>query len=326
MARSKRCEQLDLAKQQIQSVNPQEGAKMPEDLKQKALEADGTGVLHWENMGLHVLPGKDLPIPHHVTWLKLYNNALTQFPEDILLLRRLESLEINANLITAVPASITQLSSLRVLHMQHNHIQQLPPEIGGLAKLTSLYVHGNRLKELPLELSLCTVLQELSAQDNPMRKPFVDVHEIPLAHVLSSLDILRICHKRQELELLPSTVSLLRATAIEQAHRLSSVLTSLYLPHLEIGSLPDLIHDFTKLQVLTLFQCGIANVSPRVSNMHSIAYIDIRCNNLFTLPDPLQLVSLQTFLLDDNCFEDFPQGVFGCRNLELLSLRNNYSK
>ena len=146
-----------MAKQRVEPSNPQDTIAIPlEDMKQKALEASGTGVLHWENMGLHKLPGKDLPISQHVTWLKLYNNGLTEFPDEVLGIWRLESLEINANLIKSIPDSITQLSMLRMLHMQHNHVHQLPPAIGGLTKLTSLYVHGNRLKELPLELSLCT--------------------------------------------------------------------------------------------------------------------------------------------------------------------------
>jgi Leucine-rich repeat (LRR) protein len=327
MARSKRLEQLDMDKQKVQSGNPQNIIAMPmADLTQKATEAMGTGVLHWENLGIQMLPGKDLSIPSHVTCLKVYNNALTQFPEEILELRRLESLEINANLLTSIPPGITLLTTLRTLHMQHNHIRDLPPEIGKLTQLTSMYVHGNRLKELPLEMSLCTQLRELWTQDNPMRKPFVDVHEIPLPNVLRALDIMRISHRRRELELLPSTISLLQATAIEQAHRLSSVLTSLYIPHNEIITLPDLMGDFTCLRVLCVAQCGIKTVSPKISHMSGILHIDMRNNNLFSLPDNIALGTLESFLLDENCFEEFPVGVLACRSLQYLSLRNNFSE
>jgi Leucine-rich repeat (LRR) protein len=327
MARSKRLEQLDMENQKVESANPQNVSPTPiADLTQKAAEASGTGVLHWQNMGLQILPGKDLPIPPHVTSLKVYNNALTQFPDEILQLRRLESLEINANLLTSVPASITLLFALRTLHMQHNHIRDLPPEIGMLTRLTSMYVHGNRLKELPLEMSLCTQLRDLWTQDNPMRRPFVDVHEIPLPDVLRALDIMRISHRRRELEILPSTISLLRATAIEQAHRLSSVLTSLYIPHNEITALPDLMADFTCLRVMSVFQCGIKTVSPKISHMNAIVHIDMRCNNLFSLPDNISLGALKSFLLDENCFEEFPVGVLACCSLEYLSIRNNFSE
>lgn len=324
MARSKRFAQLDMSKEGQAPVN---AADMPMmELTARALEASGTGVLHWENLRLPALPGKALKIPSHLTSMKLFNNALTMFPMDVLHLWRLETLELNANLLVLIPPEIVKLEKLRHLSLHHNHIQHLPPEIGGVSTLTLLNVHGNRLREVPLELSLCTELRELTVQDNPMHKPFVDIEELPLQDVMSALDTFRICQDRLELHMVPNNSNKLKATIIEQAHRLCSVLTSLYLPFNEIGTLPDLMGDFTVLKCLNLFQCNITTVAPKISSMHAVVHIDMRCNNLFGLPHDLGLVSLQTFLLDENCFEDFPKGILTCPAIEYLSLRNNYGE
>ena len=327
-ARSKRFAGLDMASLNAEKAKEMKDQPLPiPDLQNKAMEASGTGVLHWENMQLHRLPmAKELSIPATIHTLKIYNNSLHEFPSEVMSLRRLESLEVNANMLTSIPADITRLETLRSLHLHHNHIQKLPPEVGGLTNLTSLRVHGNRLKELPLEISYCTNLTELSVQDNPMHKPFVDCHEVPLHDLMTALGHLRLCQERKELHLVPMCVSWLKASAIEHAHRLSSVLTSLYAPHNDMTELTDLIGDFTKLGVLTLFSCGIAKVSPRVSEIKEATHIDLRSNNLSVLPPVLDLPKLTTLLLDDNKFEEFPNCVLTCPALEYLSLRNNQSR
>lgn len=328
-ARSKRFSGLDMAKHNEDKAKALKNAPLPiSELTHKALEASGTGVLHWENMQLHRVPAvKELPIPAMISVLKLFNNSLHVFPVEVFSLVKLDSLEINANLMTSIPPEVTRLVQIRSLHMHNNHIQELPPQIGGLTNLTSLRVHGNRLKELPLELSHCQLLTDLTVQDNPLHKPFVDCNEVPLPELLTALDHLRLCQKRSELHLVPMCVGWLKATAIEHVHRLSSVLTCLYAPHNALlQEVPDLIGDFTRLQVLTLFSCGIETMSVKIADMKEIRHIDLRDNKLKEMAAVLDLPKLTTILLDDNNFEEFPPGLLTCPAVEYLSLRNNASE
>jgi hypothetical protein len=57
---------------------------------------------------------------------------------------------------------------------------------------------------------------------------------------------------------------------MEQAHRLCTVLTSLYIPYVDVGHVTDLIKDFTPLKLMCLNSSNIATVSPAIGQHVSI--------------------------------------------------------
>ena len=288
-------------------------------------ESRSTGILYWQNMKLQKIP-TEVSIPSGIRTVKLGNNQLVKFPEEVLVLNEMTRLELNANMISAIPPSITRIRQLQTLHLHFNHLNALPPEMGEMLALTSLHVNGNRLHEIPLELSLCTNLTELMIGENPLRMPFVDIDELPLANVLKAMDQLRLCHETKELHMVNNMVNLLRNDVIEQAHRLSTVLTSLHITHINVreDNLVDLIGNFKLMRSLVLTSSLVHSISGEIGRLSGLAVLDLRENSLQTLPEGFSgLVGLKTLLLDDNALEIFPRSVLGCTSLTHLSLRRN---
>jgi hypothetical protein len=219
------------------------------ELKDRAAEAAINGTLHWNNLQLQVPLPPTVPIPANVFHLKLGNNEFVEFPKEVLALRQLQVLEINANLMAAVPVQISALETLRTLYLNNNRLGSLPPEIGKLTNLGMLDVHGNRLHEVPLELCFCTSLTTLNVSDNMLRKPFQHIERVSIHDLLAVLHIMLLSQSRKELHMVQCDINRLQSTALEQGHRLSTVLTSLYLPFVQVGEVTELIQDFAPVCV-----------------------------------------------------------------------------
>nr|XP_029736210.1 leucine-rich repeat-containing protein 28-like [Aedes albopictus] len=96
----------------------------------------------------------------------LAGNLIVDVPEQISLLKHLESLNLSQNLIEALPKSIGKLRNMCSLKLSENKLTRLPKEIGALENLEILEVSKNRFSELPVELSNCHKLKELILDDN----------------------------------------------------------------------------------------------------------------------------------------------------------------
>jgi Leucine-rich repeat (LRR) protein len=296
-----------------------------DELRKRAAEAAINGTLHWNNLQLQTPLPAVVPIPSNVFHLKLGNNEFVEFPKEVLALRQLQVLEINANLMAAVPAQISALETLHTLYLNNNRVGKLPPEIGKLTNLQMLDVHGNRLNEVPLELCWCTALTKLNVSDNMLRMPFQRIEHVSIPDLLALLKIMLVSQARKELHMVQSDIDLLQSSAMEQAHRLCTVITSLYLPFVEVGEVTDLIQDFAPLKLLCFGGCKIHRVSPAIGALSSkLRFIDLRRNDISTFPDGFGgLANLATLLLDDNKLQVFPKSLLECKALTHLSLRCN---
>ena len=325
MSAAGRSKRLALLDEQANQPPPKREPPVAE-LRKRADEAAINGTLHWNNLQLQTPLPASVPIPPNVFHLKLGNNEFVEFPKEVLALRQLRVLEINANLMSAVPAQISALETLQTLYLNNNRVGKLPPEIGKLTNLQMLDVHGNRLHEVPLELCFCTALTKLNVSDNMLRIPFQRIEHVSIPDLLAVLQIMLASQARKELHMVQRDIDLLQSSAMEQAHRLCTVLTSLYLPFVEVGEVTDLIQDFAPLQLLCYGGCKIQSVSPAIGALSSnLRFIDLRRNDISTLPDEGfgGLANLATLLLDDNKVQVFPKSLLECKSLTHLSLRCN---
>ncbi|XP_021711673.1 plant intracellular Ras-group-related LRR protein 7 [Aedes aegypti] len=96
----------------------------------------------------------------------LAGNMIVNVPEQISLLKHLESLNLSQNLIEVLPKSIGKLRNMLSLKLSENKLTRLPKEIGALEKLEILELSKNRFSELPVELVNCRNLKELIMDDN----------------------------------------------------------------------------------------------------------------------------------------------------------------
>jgi len=320
-ARSKRFAKLE----EQQNVLPPKREPPVAELKERAVEAAINGKLHWNNLNLQTPLPASVQIPPNVFHLKLGNNEFVEFPKEVLMLRQLQVLEINANLMSVLPAQISALETLHTLYLNNNRLCALPPEISKLTGLHTLDLHGNRIHEVPLELCFCTLLTDLNVSDNMLRIPFQRIEHVSIPDLLAALRIMLVSQGRKELRMVQHDINLLQSSAMEQAHRLSTVLTSLYLPYVEVGEVTDLMKDFAPLQLLCYSSCRIQSVSPAIGNLNTnLRFVDLRRNSISTLPSGFDgLANLATLLLDDNKVQVFPKSLLECRSLTHLSIRCN---
>ncbi|XP_077999233.1 uncharacterized protein LOC144452095 [Glandiceps talaboti] len=83
--------------------------------------------------------------------IHLYDNKITEIPEEISRLVKLKYLNINDNKVTKIPESFCELKNLEKFKAQNNKIKKLPPDFGDkLSGLQLLELNGNPLVIPPL--------------------------------------------------------------------------------------------------------------------------------------------------------------------------------
>jgi internalin A len=98
----------------------------------------------------------------------LRNMGLTELPESLGGLARLQSLDLSHNGLTALPESLGQLTQLQSLNLGNNRLTPLPEWLGRLTQLQSLDLSNNELTTLPESLGQLTRLRSLNLSGNQL--------------------------------------------------------------------------------------------------------------------------------------------------------------
>ena len=98
--------------------------------------------------------GSALPRRPQSTILFLSNMSLTELPESIGSLTRLEMLYLNNNKLTEVPSSLGNLSQLQELVLHSNKLTEVPKVLGNLTQLQELCLYYNKLTSVPYREAL----------------------------------------------------------------------------------------------------------------------------------------------------------------------------
>ena len=124
--------------------------------------------------------------------LDLSGNSLSELPDDLAQLTKLQIIFCSNNQFTELPAVLGECSNLtmigfkanrirkvpanalpvklRWLILTDNEIEELPNEIGHCSQLQKLMLAGNKLQELPISLSHCKRLELLRIAANQFNK------------------------------------------------------------------------------------------------------------------------------------------------------------
>ena len=100
------------------------------------------------------------------TRVQLAGRGLARFPEILLGLRHMVTLNLARNELKEVPAALGGLHSLEKLLLSRNRLVAVPEELGGLRSLRVLMLDGNVLKDIPAALACPARLQELTFEGN----------------------------------------------------------------------------------------------------------------------------------------------------------------
>ena len=107
-------------------------------------------------------------------WLRLGNQKLTELPEEIGGLERLEQISAPLNRLTGLPQSLGALKSLRWMDLRFNAIAALPESFGLLENLEGVNLAENRLSALPRGLAGMSRLRSFYVPGNPVPRAEID--------------------------------------------------------------------------------------------------------------------------------------------------------
>ncbi|KAJ1847534.1 hypothetical protein LPJ57_008773, partial [Coemansia sp. RSA 486] len=134
----------------------------PEDL------ASGTVNLSFRNLS-QVLSGIAL-YAQSIRSLVLSNNALSQLPDAIGHLHRLQALDVTNNKLHELPAAIAHCQRLEIVYAGSNRLSDLPSSIRHLRQLAKLDLRDNKLASVPACLWALPRLESLDLSNNPIER------------------------------------------------------------------------------------------------------------------------------------------------------------
>ncbi|KAL8668601.1 MAG: hypothetical protein Q9168_006778 [Polycauliona sp. 1 TL-2023] len=214
--------------------------------------------------------------------LDLHGNHLHTLPSMLPNLEYLTVLNLSRNRlkdpIRDILNNISRIESLRVLDISDNQFSGSFPPISGCSNLEDLNIHSNAFTSLPEELSSCTKLRTLNASTNKLsRLPPLDLPNLTTLN-LSSNQI---------------TIDDLVApgTSIPK-------LTVLDIFRCRIDHLPSLPSKFPSLKTLIAFDNRIS--VPDIEDVRGLEILDLKGNDLHSLPAELCLLGLKKLLVGGN--------------------------
>ena len=117
------------------------------------------------NQRLKVFP-QEILNTKNLLKLNLSNNNIEYIPSEILKLKRLENIDISDNRIRALYSNFFELRKLKVLNLNNNRLKNIPKQICKLKSLKVLNLAGNNLSKLPAEFVELENLEKLNISKN----------------------------------------------------------------------------------------------------------------------------------------------------------------
>ncbi|XP_046745055.1 protein flightless-1 [Diprion similis] len=245
-----------------------------------------------------------------IQWLKLDKTNLTEIPEEMGKLLKLEHLSLVKNKLERLYGELTELGCLRTLNIRHNNVKSsgIPMELFHLEELTTLDLSHNNLKEVPEGLERARSLLNLNLSHN-------HIEAIPNTLFIHLTDLLFLDVSNNQLETLPP-----------QTRRLAN-LQSLNLNHNPLGhfqlrQLPSLM-NLTTLQMRDT-QRTVNNIPSSLESLTNLQELDLSQNELPRVPDALySLPNLRRLNLSDNQITELSTAIDLWQKLETLNLCRN---
>ncbi|XP_072949414.1 protein flightless-1 [Epargyreus clarus] len=291
-------------------------------------------------------------------WLRLDKTNLSDIPEELGKLMKLENLSLKRNNLEKLFGELTELKCLRSLNVRHNKVKSsgIPAELFRLEELTTLDLSHNRLKEVPEGLEKAKSLLVLNLSHNKIESIpptlFVQLTDLlfldlsnnlletlpPQTRRLANLQTLILNDNPLglfQLRQLPSLQSLetlhMRNTQRTLANLPTSLDTLCNLSDVDLSKnaltkVPDALYSLLNLKRLNLSDNEITEISSAMEVWQKLESLNLSRNKLTTLPASLcKLQNLRRLHVDDNQldFEGIPSGIGKLGNMEVFSAANN---
>ena len=118
-------------------------------------------------------------IAERVERLALSHNPQIQIPPQITLCGGLRYLNVRVNHLTEFPQTVLSLTKLEILDLSKNDITSIPEDIKRMSSLKFLAIVRNKITRLPLALGEMPNLHKLKFEDNPIEFPTKEELSLP---------------------------------------------------------------------------------------------------------------------------------------------------
>jgi Leucine-rich repeat (LRR) protein len=274
-----------------------------------------------------VYDNENLPLDYKTPSLEVKGKSLSEVPECIGNLDKLEKLDISYNQLTALPESIGNLYRLKELKLNLNRLNALPKSFGNLISLEELLLNSNELTSLPNSIGNLKNLEEFILDNN-------DLSSLPESiGNLQSLKELSI--EKNQLTALPESIGYLRnldhldlsknqLTSIPESITNLEELTGIFARNNRISSLPNQIGNLTELTGLFFGQNQINVLPESFCNLYNLRQTNLDNNRLEKIPENFgNLTKLEWLRLDNNQLTALPESFGNLTKIRELSLGYN---
>ncbi|XP_016913236.2 protein flightless-1 isoform X1 [Apis cerana] len=293
-----------------------------------------------------------------IQWLKLDETNLTEIPEEMGKLLKLEHLSLVKNKLERLYGELTELCCLRTLNIRRNNIKSsgIPAELFHLEELTTLDLSHNNLKEVPEGLERARSLLNLNLSYNHIdtipNTLFIHLTDLlfldlsdnkletlpPQTRRLANLQTLNLNHNplgHFQLRQLPSLMNLIALQMRDTQRTLNNIPSSLEtltnlqeldLSQNDLPRVPDALYSLVNLRRLNLSDNQITELSTAIELWTKLETFNICRNKLTAIPASLcKIVTLRRLYLNDNQldFEGIPSGIGKLSSLQVFSAANN---
>lgn len=124
-------------------------------------------IVNLSDQSLEIFPQCILDLPS-LRSLNISSNSIKKIPDDFDKLTLLGFFECERNQIDHLPESIINMTNLVNLKVNENRIKSLPKNFSNLSKLNSLNINDNEIVNLPDDIFSMESLEEILAYGNPI--------------------------------------------------------------------------------------------------------------------------------------------------------------
>lgn len=325
---------LDLSNNLLESL-PSDFSKLKKveqlNLTQNKLEClpDLSGCLSLKDISLANNKLTEVPkgLPETISILKLSDNKIKILSDEVLLVTKLERLDLTNNDLTQISPYISNMPNLKVLNLDGNPIKSIRRDIinrGSAAVLKYLQtripsdqkdkqINSGSLPQSESNMKLTKKHELLASKKVLLEGKTVTEVEQELLQI-EDVEIKEIALKKCRLSEVPETVS-----------SYSSSLTKLCLSNNLIKDFSSIMCNFEKLTHLDLCSNSLTTLCQEFVNLQSLMEVNISLNRFSQVPNCLyEIKSLEHLVADSNqiSFIDV-NGIKKLALLATLSLRNN---
>lgn len=253
---------------------------------------------------------KDVAEMTGLRWLRLNRTSLTNVPEEINCLERLEHLSITRNNLKEMGYELGDLKSLRSLVFHHNQISDIGvPDTAFISSdLSVVDLSHNNLNEVPEQLEKVKGLLVLNLSNN-------QIENIPNNLFVNCIDLVYLDLSDNKLETIPPQIR--RLVSLQTLK-----LNNNPLAHTQLRQLPALI-SLTTLHMRNS-ERTLSHFPQSLDSLVNLEDVDLSYNNLPKVPEAMyNLKSLKRFNLSNNEISELSSLIDTWVNMETLNLSRN---